>query len=158
MLNLGTAAAPRLSPALFLQARKLESELDMKIAAYGKLCSGYEYGYAKGESGLAADQQLQSKAGEIERLLARLSDANDAMRSTLSGGADARSHTLARHRDILHDFKQVLAGCMWICAAAACHHVSLCDALGGHCAHVLRAACGRLAFMLPAWPLAWLPS
>lgn len=88
------------------EARKLESELDVKIAAYGKLCSGYEYGYAKGESGLAADQQLQSKAGEIERLLARLSDANDAMRSTLSGGADARSHTLARHRDILHDFQQ----------------------------------------------------
>jgi Golgi SNAP receptor complex protein 1 len=112
MLNPCTGAAPRLLPALPLQARKLESELDVKIAAYGKLCSGYEYGYAKGESGLAADQQLQSKAGEIERLLARLSDANDAMRSTLSGGADARSHTLARHRDILHDFQQVATGGM----------------------------------------------
>ena len=96
---------------MFPQARKLESELDMKIAAYGKLCSGYEYGHSTGESGLAADQQLQSKAGEIQRLLARLGDANDAMRSTLSGGADARSHTLARHRDILHDFQQVGAAC-----------------------------------------------
>lgn len=38
------------------QARKLESELDIKVAAYGKLCSGYEYGYSKGESGLATDQ------------------------------------------------------------------------------------------------------
>lgn len=39
-----------------MQARKLESELDIKVAAYGKLCSGYEYGYSKGESGLATDQ------------------------------------------------------------------------------------------------------
>lgn len=38
------------------QARKLESELDIKVAAYGKLCSGYEYGYSKGESGMATDQ------------------------------------------------------------------------------------------------------
>ena len=28
------------------------------------------------------------------------------LHSTLSGGADSRSHTLARHRDILHDFQQ----------------------------------------------------
>src|SRR6476619_1972080 len=40
-----------------LQARKLESELDMKLAAYAKLCSGFESGYgAKGESGLATEQ------------------------------------------------------------------------------------------------------
>jgi Golgi SNAP receptor complex protein 1 len=51
-------------------------------------------------------QLLQSKQAEIEKLLSRLSDVNDGMRSTLAGGADARSHTLARHRDILHDFQQ----------------------------------------------------
>lgn len=40
-----------------MQARKLEGELDMKLAAYGKLCSGYEYGgYGKGEAGLATEQ------------------------------------------------------------------------------------------------------
>lgn len=34
-------------------------------------------------------------------------------RSALSGGADSRSHTLARHRDILHDFQQ--ASCqLWL--------------------------------------------
>lgn len=88
------------------EARKLESELDVKVAAYGKLGSGYEYGYSKGEAGMATDQLLHSKAGEIEKLLARLSDINDSMRSTMSGGADSRSHVLARHRDIMHDFQQ----------------------------------------------------
>lgn len=49
------------SPPFFaLQARKLESELDIKVAAYGKLCSSYEYGYSKGESGLATDQVRQA--------------------------------------------------------------------------------------------------
>lgn len=88
------------------EARKLESELDMKIAAYGKLCSAYEYGYSKGESGMATDQLVQTKCGEIEKLVSRLADINESMRSALSGGADSRSHTLARHRDILHDFQQ----------------------------------------------------
>lgn len=32
---------------------------------------------------------------------------NDSLSSSLSGAADARSHTLARHRDILHDYTQV---------------------------------------------------
>lgn len=55
------ATAPTSCPTRHLalpprQARKLESELDAKIAAYGKLCSGYEYSYSKGESGLAQDQ------------------------------------------------------------------------------------------------------
>jgi Golgi SNAP receptor complex protein 1 len=40
-----------------MQARKLEGELEVKIAAYGKLCSSYEGHYrGKGESGLATDQ------------------------------------------------------------------------------------------------------
>ena len=39
------------------QARKLETELDSKLAAYGKLAAGYDSSYAaKGESGLAAEQ------------------------------------------------------------------------------------------------------
>ena len=38
------------------QARKLEGEIDVKLAAFGKLCSGFEYGYTKGESGLATEQ------------------------------------------------------------------------------------------------------
>lgn len=49
---------------------------------------------------------MQTKSSEIESLLGRLSDVNEGMRSTLSGGGDSRAHTLARHRDILHDFTQ----------------------------------------------------
>ena len=41
----------------YAQARKLETELDSKLAAYGKLAAGYDSSYAaKGESGLAAEQ------------------------------------------------------------------------------------------------------
>lgn len=40
------------------QARKLEGELDAKLAAYGKLCTGYDSAFAskRGEAGLANDQ------------------------------------------------------------------------------------------------------
>lgn len=89
-----------------LQARKIEGELDVKIAAYSKLCSNYEYGYTKGESGISTDQLLETKSADINGLLARLSDINASMNSALAGATDARSHTLTRHRDILHDFTQ----------------------------------------------------
>jgi hypothetical protein len=94
------------APLLLLQARKLEGDLDIKIAAFGKAVSGFEYGYAKGESGLATDQSLVAKSSELDTLLSRLSDVNDSMRSCVSGSADSRSHMLTRHRDILHDFTQ----------------------------------------------------
>jgi hypothetical protein len=41
------------------QARKLEGELDVKLATYAKLSSGFESSYkGKGESGLGAEQVL----------------------------------------------------------------------------------------------------
>ena len=51
-------------------------------------------------------QMSHSKAMEIEDLLGRLSDVNNSLSSSLSGASDPRSHTLARHRDILHDYTQ----------------------------------------------------
>lgn len=54
-------------------------------------------------------QLSHSKAMEIEDLLGRLSDVNDSLSSSLSGASDPRSHTLARHRDILHDYTQACA-------------------------------------------------
>lgn len=78
----------------------------MKIAAYGKLCTSYEYGYTKGEAGLATDQALQSKSLEIESLLSRLDQVNSSMKPIINTSGDPRSHTFARHNDILSDFSQ----------------------------------------------------
>lgn len=55
---------------------------------------------------LCNTQLIQAKAADVEALLGKLSDVNDAMSSAISGTNDARTHTLARHRDILHDFNQ----------------------------------------------------
>jgi Golgi SNAP receptor complex protein 1 len=49
---------------------------------------------------------LQTKSVEIDTAIARLSDVNASMSHAITGGADSRAHTLARHRDILHDFTQ----------------------------------------------------
>jgi Golgi SNAP receptor complex protein 1 len=88
------------------QARKLEGELDVRLATFGKLCSSFEYGYARGEAGLATEDALGARSAEIGALLARLAAANAAMAGALAGGGEARAHTLARHRDILSDFSQ----------------------------------------------------
>ncbi|KAF5837898.1 Qb-SNARE, Gos1/GS28-family [Dunaliella salina] len=111
----GVAAAPlvpghtRAWEDLRKEARKLEGELDVKLAAYAKLCSGFEANYrlkASDSSSLGADQLAQTKAAEIEGLLHRLSDVNDEMGGFMGGISDSRSHTLARHRDILQEFNQ----------------------------------------------------
>ena len=52
-------------------------------------------------------QLMDSKVAELEKLLSQLSDVNDGMKGTLGSRRDARSHTLTRHRDILHDYQQV---------------------------------------------------
>ncbi|PNH10224.1 Golgi SNAP receptor complex member 1-2 [Tetrabaena socialis] len=92
------------------EARRLEGELDVKLAAFTKLCSSFEASYklnSTDSSALGADQQLaQTKAAEVEDLLQRLSDINDEMAAIVGGSSDSRSHTLARHRDILQEFTQ----------------------------------------------------
>ncbi|GIL67626.1 hypothetical protein Vafri_20975 [Volvox africanus] len=92
------------------EARRLEGELDVKLAAFTKLCSSFEASYklnSTDNAALGADQQLaQTKAAEVEDLLQRLSDVNDEMAATVGGSTDSRSHTLARHRDILQEFTQ----------------------------------------------------
>eukprot|EP00879_Flechtneria_rotunda_P006738 GHRR01007079.1.p1 GENE.GHRR01007079.1~~GHRR01007079.1.p1 ORF type:complete len:237 (+),score=70.34 GHRR01007079.1:258-968(+) len=90
------------------EARKLEGELDVKLASYAKLCSGFEAAErGKGAgAGAATDQIARQKAADIEALLQRLSDINHDMSSVIAGAGDARSHTLARHRDILQDLTQ----------------------------------------------------
>ena len=52
-------------------------------------------------------QLASSKESAIEDTLGRLSDVNDSLSSVVTGSGDSRAHTLARHRDILHDLSQV---------------------------------------------------
>jgi Golgi SNAP receptor complex protein 1 len=52
-------------------------------------------------------QLARTKAQDIEHLLQQLSDVNHDMSGVVGGVGDARSHTLARHRDILTDLTQV---------------------------------------------------
>ncbi|KAK9809525.1 hypothetical protein WJX73_008724 [Symbiochloris irregularis] len=89
------------------EARRLESELDMRLAVFAKLISSSEREFRHtGETGLAAEQMAQSKADEIERLLDRLSDVNSSMSSQLTGASDSHAHAVARHRDILAETSQ----------------------------------------------------
>jgi hypothetical protein len=59
---------------------------------------------------IALLQLAKTKAADIESLLQQLSDINHDMSGVIAGAGDARSHTLARHRDILTDLTQVGAG------------------------------------------------
>eukprot|EP00889_Picochlorum_renovo_P004145 jgi/Picre1/31175/NNA_006529.t1 len=85
-------------------ARKIENELDMKLAAFGKLCSRYEYGYTGGESGISAATSLSMASSEIESLIAQLTTLNSHM--SVQETSESRAHIVARHKDILHDYSQ----------------------------------------------------
>ena len=80
------------------QARRLETTLDSKLVQLSRLDVG----------GGAAAPLVQ----EIERLLADLGEANDAMsREAVGapGGTATAMHKLQRHREILHDLQQEFA-------------------------------------------------
>ena len=54
-----------------------------------------------------AGDGVDAQAGVLESLLQRLTDVNAAMAGAVSGGSaggEARSYTLARHRDVLGEF------------------------------------------------------
>lgn len=98
-------ASPQEWDQLRREARKLETELDVRLAAFGKLCAGFDTTYGtRGEAGLATDQLTHTKAAEIEEYLRKLSDVGSRLAACLSGGPDTRSHMLTRHRDILHNY------------------------------------------------------
>uniref|UniRef100_A0A1D1Y6L5 Golgi SNAP receptor complex member 1 n=1 Tax=Anthurium amnicola TaxID=1678845 RepID=A0A1D1Y6L5_9ARAE len=94
------------------EARRLEGDLDVRLSAYAKLG-----GYSEPRAGAAGDQlhgsaqQWRSVEMEIESLLEKLGDVNDAM-SRCAAAAASPSPTLSvaqkltRHRDILHEFDQ----------------------------------------------------
>ena len=76
----------------------------MKLGAFSKLASGPSMGAGVSDALLDGDS-VGAQSATVESLLQRLTDVNTAMAGAATGG-DARSHTLARHRDILGEFTQ----------------------------------------------------
>uniref|UniRef100_A0A4W6DPP7 Golgi SNAP receptor complex member 1 n=1 Tax=Lates calcarifer TaxID=8187 RepID=A0A4W6DPP7_LATCA len=104
---------------MYLQARQLENELDLKLVSFSKLCTSYSSS-RDGHRGDTSDttpllnnstqdRMFDTMSVEIEQLLAKLTAVNDKMAEytnapgTTSLNA-ALMHTLQRHRDILQDY------------------------------------------------------
>ncbi|CAN6466374.1 unnamed protein product [Victoria cruziana] len=88
------------------EARRIEGDLDVRLSSYAKLG-----GYSDSKSptdGHARDMQWKSMEMEIESLLEKLLDVNEAMSRCAAAATPTTSvsQKLARHRDILHEFTQ----------------------------------------------------
>ncbi|CAH9096517.1 unnamed protein product [Cuscuta europaea] len=92
------------------EARKIESDIDVKLSSYAKLGSRFtQGGYVDtGSPTLGSSRSWKSTEMEIQSSLEKLLDINDAMSRCATSAAPTTSVTqkLARHRDILHDFTQ----------------------------------------------------
>jgi Golgi SNAP receptor complex protein 1 len=85
----------------YLQARKLEAQLDEQMNSYRKVVSTKVT--TKNDT---SENDLQSG---IDRLLKQLQQVNSQMQAWVSsGGSEMVSHTLTRHQEILQDLTQVL--------------------------------------------------
>jgi Golgi SNAP receptor complex protein 1 len=91
------------------EARKLEGDLDVKLSSYARLAARSSSSSAS--SPTADRSSWKSTELEIQALLDKLQDVNDAMSRCAAPAAPSNasvSQKLARHRDILHEFTQVL--------------------------------------------------
>ncbi|KAG2672280.1 hypothetical protein I3760_13G033200 [Carya illinoinensis] len=92
------------------EARKIEGDLDVKLSSYAKLGARFtQGGYVDtGSPSVGSSRSWKSMEMEIQSLLEKLLDINDAMSRCAASAAPATSVTqkLARHRDILHEFTQ----------------------------------------------------
>ncbi|KDP28783.1 hypothetical protein JCGZ_14554 [Jatropha curcas] len=92
------------------EARKLEGDLDVKLSSYAKLGARFtQGGYVdSGSPTVGSSRSWKSMEMEIQSLLEKLLDTNDAMSRCAASAAPTTSVTqkLARHRDILHEFNQ----------------------------------------------------
>ncbi|KAE8665782.1 Golgi SNAP receptor complex member 1-2 [Hibiscus syriacus] len=88
------------------EARKIEGDLDVKLSSYAKL--GARFTPDTGSSPVGSNISWKSMEIEIQSLLEKLLDINDAMSRCAASSAPTTSVTqkLARHRDILHEFTQ----------------------------------------------------
>ncbi|KAF8412403.1 hypothetical protein HHK36_000367 [Tetracentron sinense] len=92
------------------EARKIEGDLDVKLSSYAKLGSRFTHGgYADtGSPTVGSSRSWTSMEMEIQSLLEKLLDTNDAMSRCAASASPTTSVTqkLTRHRDILHEFAQ----------------------------------------------------
>ncbi|WOK98721.1 Golgi SNAP receptor complex member 1-2-like isoform X2 [Canna indica] len=84
------------------EARRIEGDLDVRLSSYAKL-GGYSDPRRP-----ASDSHWKSMEMEIESLLARLTEVNEAMSRCAAAATPTTSvaQKLTRHRDILHEFTQ----------------------------------------------------
>lgn len=91
------------------EARKIERDLDVKLSSYAKLGSRFAPVPAdNGSQTVGSGRSWKSMEMEIQSLLEKLLDINDALSRCAASAAATTSVTqkLARHRDILHEFTQ----------------------------------------------------
>jgi len=86
-------------------------DLDVKLSSYARLAArSSSSASASGAASPTADRSSwKSMEFEIQSLLGKLQDVNDAMSRCAASSATTTSvsQKLARHRDILHEFTQV---------------------------------------------------
>ncbi|KAJ4954348.1 hypothetical protein NE237_011131 [Protea cynaroides] len=89
------------------EARKIEGDLDVKLSSYAKFGARFNQGDT-GSPTLTSSRSFKSMDMEIQSLLEKLVDTNDAMSRCAASTIATTSVTqkLARHRDILHEFTQ----------------------------------------------------
>ena len=104
---MGGGGAGRAWEALRKEARKLEGEIDSRLAGFAKSGAGFEASPASSAGALGGFSEDRG-ASEIDALLRQLQGVNHGMAAETAGarGGDARAHTLARHRDILQEYTQ----------------------------------------------------
>ncbi|KAJ3685705.1 hypothetical protein LUZ61_014869 [Rhynchospora tenuis] len=94
------------------EARKVEGDLDVMLSSYARLAARFNPsspGYVDpGSPKVGSSRSWKSMEMEIQSLLEKLQDINDAMSRCAATSAPTTSVTqkLARHRDILHEFSQ----------------------------------------------------
>ncbi|KAJ0111901.1 hypothetical protein Patl1_00230 [Pistacia atlantica] len=100
------------------EARKIEGDLEVKLSSYAKLRRQVHprrfvwfphLCYVdSGSPTIGSGRSWKSMEMEIQSLLEKLLDTNDAMSRCAASGAPTTSVTqkLARHRDIFHEFTQ----------------------------------------------------
>lgn len=99
------------SPELRKESRRLENEVEMKLVSFSKLGSSQSRENSIPNVGNPA-HVFDTMSLEIEGLLGKLRNVNEALNecvsgmAAVSGGSSSVSHTLQRHNDILQDYTQ----------------------------------------------------